>query len=284
MFGGLIIPGLFNGQPVKYAWRNFTPPRGKASVGLVLLWCLLLCGCSTVPERFQPSQPIPSESLSHADLDGVLKTHVRDGVVDYPRITRDPRLPRYLELLDRVNPDTISDLDARLAFWINAYNALAIQGVLNGITPETWPDKYRFFIGTKFRIGGGAVNLWGLEHDILIPLGEPRIHFAIVCASASCPKLRNTAYAPETLEAELDDAARRFVNDDTRNRFDRAGGTAYLSQIFKWFRDDFEAEAGSLSGYIARYVNDPVHAAALAQGVYRIEFLDYDWRPNGPLP
>ena len=245
---------------------------------------LLLGACSTVPTSFQPVDPLSPAAFSHAAWDGLLHDHVRDGVVDYPAIAADARLAEYLTQLKRIDPNGLTAPEARLAFWINAYNAFAIQGILEGLSPLTSSGKYQYFVGKKHEVGGALVNLYGLEHGILRPLGESRIHFAIVCASRSCPKQTSEAYDPARLEQQLDAGAWEFVNDATRNRFDPVSKIAYLSMIFDWFKDDFTAHGGSVLQYVARYVNDPILARELATGSYTIQYLDYDWRLNGPPP
>lgn len=252
-----------------------------------LRWMLVLLvglagGCSTVPERFAPADPLPAARFSHQPFDAVLRVHVRDGQVDYPGFAADTRFATYLAQLERVNPDEFTARADKLAFWINAYNALAIQGILEGDSPFTATGKYRYFIKRTFTVGGGALNLWGLEHKLLIPLGEPRVHFAINCASLSCPVLQPQVYRPGTLDQQLDAAARQFINDPQRNRFDRTQKTAHLSMIFKWYDDEFETAAGSALKYIARYVDDPLLAREL--DTYTVRYLPYDWSLNGTPP
>jgi hypothetical protein len=124
---------------------------------------------------------------------------------------------------------------------------------------------------------GGSVSLDDIENGTLrADFREPRIHFALVCASRSCPALRGEAYRAADLDRQLDEQARAFLADPTKNRFDPATNTLHLSSIFKWFRADFEAAAGSLPAYVGGYLSDP---RAAAPGV-RIEFLDYDWSLN----
>jgi hypothetical protein len=112
-------------------------------------------------------------------------------------------------------------------------------------------------------------------------MGEPRIHFAIVCASMSCPRLSNRAYLPETLEQQLDEGARRFINDISRNHFDLPRRIAYVSKIFDWYRDDFELATGSVQRYLASYVEDVEVAKALNNDEFDVRFLKYDWNLNG---
>jgi len=124
-----------------------------------------------------------------------------------------------------------------------------------------------------------------VERAILIPeFREPRIHFAIVCASRSCPKLRSWAFTADKLDQQLDDSARLFINDPSRNVFDRRQKIAHLSKIFDWFTEDFISHSGSLTKYVAQYVEDPVLAQELAQDTYQVEFLEYDWNLNGIPP
>lgn len=246
-----------------------------------LLLVVTLGGCSTVPARFAPADPIPATQFNHQPFDAALRAHVRDGHVDYPGIAADARFSAYVQSLDRIDPGEFRAREEKLAFWINAYNALAIQGILIGDSPFTTTGKYRYFVKRTYRVGAGELNLWGLEHKLLIPLGEPRVHFAINCASWSCPKLQNSAYLPEGLDGRLEEAARQFVNDPARNRFDRKQRVAYLSMIFKWYDDEFENAAGSVLKYVARYVNDAALAQELAQGDYAVEYLPYDWSLNG---
>lgn len=247
----------------------------------VLLLALVLGGCSTVPARFAPVDPIPATQFNHQPFDAALRAHVHDGQVDYPGITADARFSAYVQNLDRIDPGEFRAREEKLAFWINAYNALAIQGILIGDSPFTTTGKYRYFVKRTYRVGGGELNLWGLEHKLLIPLGEPRVHFAINCASWSCPSLRPGVYTAAMLDHELEAAARQFVNDPARNHFDRERKTAYLSMIFKWYDDEFESAAGSVLKYVARYVNDAALAQELADGGYAIEYLPYDWSLNG---
>ncbi|GMV51914.1 MAG: hypothetical protein NBKEAIPA_01245 [Nitrospirae bacterium] len=250
---------------------------------LMAAW--VLAGCSTVPRTFVPADPLPEREFSHELLDGVLRDHVVDGWVDYPSIQSDPRLPQYLVQLDRVDPNSLATRDDRLAFWINTYNALAIKGIVDRYSPETLWGRYKYFLAREYPVGGRHLTLDGIESQVLIAqFRDPRIHFAIVCASRSCPKLQSWVYDGKRLGQQLDQVARAFVNDPVRNRFHRAGKTVYLSQIFAWFAEDFEREAGSLLGYVRRYVNDRDLERELETTPYRIEFLRYDWSLNGFAP
>ena len=254
------------------------------------VWVLLLAscfqaGCSSVPERFTPSNRINPTQVTHQIFDDMLQVSVQEGQVNYPALQTDPRFAAYLAQLDRVDPVSLSSERDRLAFWINAYNAFAIQGILDGYSPRPYLGWYRYFKGREYGVGGQKLNLSDLEHEILRKqFREPRIHFAIVCASASCPKLLARAYRGKPLNEQLDAAARVFVNDLTRNRFDRQARVAYLSKIFDWFEEDFIVAAGSVLGFVSRYVKDPELARDLTTVRYRIEYLEYDWSLNGIPP
>ena len=250
------------------------------------LTIFLLTGCSTIPETFVPPDPIAPHNFTTQSFDRALRDHVHDGVVDYPALAGDQDFVSFINQIQHVAPQQLPTPDHRLAFWINVYNALAIQGILDGSSPETLIGRYTFFIGDKYLVGGASLNLYDLEQDLLIPrFTEPRIHFAIVCASQSCPKLQSGAYTAEDLDHQLTSSARNFINDPTRNRFDRVHHIAYLSKIFDWFSKDFANHSGSLLEYVARFVSDPDLAAELRQIPYTIEFLPYDWSLNGiPLP
>lgn len=281
------MPALMHRDVLLDCHASSTRP-GRKNASMTWVWILLLIGmvepgCVSVPERFTPSDPIDPAHVSHQLLDDVLQTYVKDGIVNYPEIRSDQRFAAYLALLDRVNPLALSTERDQLAFWINAYNACAIQGVLAGDSPEPYIGWYRFFKTRTYGIGGVRLNLSDLEHEILRKqFREPRIHFAIVCASSSCPKLPSWAYNASRLDQQLDQATRAFINDPTRNRFDRQLRIAHLSKIFDWFEDDFVTSSGSVLQFIAHYVHDADLARELAPGDYRIVYLEYDWSINGP--
>ena len=217
-------------------------------------------------------------------FDDILHSHVTDGRVNYPGIAADPRFNAYLEQLKQTDAETLPNRADKLAFWINAYNALAIKGILDGHSPSTFFGKVRFFYNNKYTVGGKHTNLYDLEHKILIPLKEPRIHFSIVCASISCPKLRSEAFTAERLEQQLEGNARQFINDTERNRFDRDKKIAYLSKIFYWFEEDFSDHSGSVLKYLSRYVKDTELAQELNAGSYSVKYMTYDWSLNGTPP
>ena len=253
-------------------------------IGAILL-VVILAGCSNTPRTFQPADPIAPDRVSHRAWDQIVQAHVRDGQVDYPAIQTGSVLDDYLGELNRIDPAKLSTRQHQLAFWINAYNAFAVKGILDHYSPMTLWGRYRYFIGRDYRVGGTIINLYDLERQVLIEqFHEPLMHFAIVCASTSCPKLQSWAYQPEQLDRQLVQVAKDFINDPTRNRFDRSQKVASLSMIFQWFENDFAIAAGSVLAYIARYVDDPDLAKELIQPGYRIEYLDYDWSLNGIAP
>ncbi len=256
------------------------------TLSLVLVSLLTGCGTfSTLPKAYQPTDPLEPHQFSHQAIDGILRAHVQDGVVNYPGIATDPRLEAYLREVNRLDPTTLPTQKDRLAFWINVYNAFAIKGILDGYSPKTKFGQYTYFVGQDYMVGGAEVNLWSVERDILIPrFREPRIHFAIVCASRSCPKLRSWAFTPGQLDDQLNDSARKFINDPTKNFFDRDQKIAYLSMIFNWFEEDFVGHSGSLLKYVKQYVDNPDLARELSDETYSIKFLEYDWSLNGMPP
>jgi hypothetical protein len=249
---------------------------------MALTALILLAGCSTVPRSFNPTEPIAPGDFSYQAWEAVLRAHVHTGVVDYPGIAADARFDGFVRQMDRLDPVSLPTREERLAFWINAYNAFAIKGILDGYSPLTKFGQYRYFIARDYRVGGQRINLYDLEQKLLIPdFREPRIHFAIVCASRSCPRLQSWVYTVDKLEQQLEQSARDYINDPTRNRFDRERKVAYLSMIFNWFEEDFVAHSGSLLGYVKRYVADTQLARELESAPYRVEFLEYDWNLNG---
>ncbi len=223
-----------------------------------------------------------SAEVDHGLFDSVLKAHVKDGQVNYPAVGADKSYLSYLEQLAKAKaPSTKNDT---LVFYMNAYNALAIKGILDGRSPSNTFTRHLFFKSAKYALSGGETNLHNIEHEILRKLDEPRIHFAIVCASSSCPKIGNDAFTAAKLEQQLDENTRGFINDPTRNRYDKKEKLAYLSQIFNWFAVDFEKSAGTVQKFIAKYVNDPEVAKELASDGYKIKYLDYSWNLNGTPP
>ncbi|MDH5254608.1 MAG: DUF547 domain-containing protein [Gammaproteobacteria bacterium] len=215
------------------------------------------------------------------DLDAVLLRNVRNGFVDYDGIRADPAFGRYVSDLAAATESDLDKPEIRLAFLINAYNALAIQGILDGYSPSSWFGRNTYFKRREFGLLGGKTTLEQLEHGRILPLGEPRVHFAIVCASLSCPRLASRAYDPARLDSQLESAARSFANDPTRNRYDVKRRIAFLSSIFDWYEADFIQAAGSTQKYLARFVSDPAVAEVLARDGFDVRFVDYDWDLNG---
>jgi hypothetical protein len=223
-----------------------------------------------------------AQPIDAAPFDALLKANVRNGAVNYPGFQDSAAFRAYLEALAKSGrPSSKSD---QLAQSINAYNAFAIAGILEGLSPSTFLGRQRFFKVKEWPFEGRSTTLQALENDVLRKADEPRIHFAIACASQSCPRLRSEAYVAARLDAQLDEQARLFVNDPARNRFDKAARTAHLSEIFHWFDGDFIAAAGSTQKFIARYVADPEVARGLSMDAYKVESIPYDWDLNGVPP
>lgn len=224
-----------------------------------------------------------------AALDGLLRRHVDGaGRVDYGAWQRQgaAELEDWLAAQRPFDPEPNSRADA-MALWINLYNALVIKAVLArfplaSIRPTiagvpNWPAFLAFFSRPVISLQGQPLSLNRIEHEILRPrFGDPRLHFALVCAAVGCPLLRPEAYRAERLEAQLEADALRFLQDPQKLRFDSASGRLHGSRIFQWYRQDFLAVAPSIAAYVGRYLPE----LALPAGV-RLSYLPYDWALNG---
>ncbi len=178
-----------------------------------------------------------------------------------------------------------SDRDATLAFWINAYNIVAIDMVAGRYPLESIRDIGSFFQSVwdidATEIEGVAYTLGEIEHEILRPLGDPRIHAAIVCASVSCPSLRREPYEAARIEAQLDDAVRTWLSDaDKGLRVEPAERRVKLSRIFDWFADDFGGPRGVID-FATRY-SPPAARRWIGENrsEVTIEYFTYDWSLN----
>jgi hypothetical protein len=218
----------------------------------------------------------------------VLARYVARGLVDYKGLKGHAGpLTDYVHRLATVDTTGWSRT-RQVAFWINAYNALTLERVVRAY-PVTSITKIKPTLGVlpgkgvwkePVRVAGGATTLDAIEHEILrARFGEPRIHFAINCASKSCPPLASRPYTAQGLDAELDAAARGFIGDPRFNEFDEPPAPLRLSKIFEWYGDDFVRAAGSVPAYLRRYLS-PERAARLVPEGARVTFLPYDWSLN----
>jgi hypothetical protein len=235
------------------------------------------------------------QTVDHTPFTDVLKAYVTAGVVDYRRMKDDPRLGAYLDHLATVDPGSIEGRNDRLAFWINLYNAATLKLICDHYPVTSINDLHSggtiiaHVIGTTawdkkiVRVQGRVITLNDVEHTIIRPqFKDPRAHFALVCASKSCPPLRNEAYEGRRLDAQLDDQARIFLADPARNAFDVATRTADISKIFSWYERDFGGSEGDVLRALAPWLAGPIRASIIAEPTaWTVGFKDYDWSLNG---
>ena len=216
-----------------------------------------------------------------APFDAVLQARARKGGFDYAGTAGQDRkrLAAYLANLKDADPGKMT-ADEKKAFYLNAYNALAIETLLANPGKKI-TDIAGAFNREKHGVGGEMLTLDDIENK-LREGKDARIHFAIVCASRSCPPLAPRAYTAEGLSAALDRQGRNFVGDPSKNVIDRPGGRVALSKIFFWNRKEFERDGGTLLKYISRYAPDTATSSWLATFSKEPEFLEYDWSPNQP--
>jgi len=223
---------------------------------------------------------VPVDHNIYAEL---LEKHVRAGIVDYQGFKSDEsRLDEYLKILERVNPTDLSR-DEQFAFFINAYNAWTIKLILTGYPGiDSIKDLGNLLKGPWkmkiARIDGKILTLDDIEHEILRPrFKDPRVHFAVNCASKGCPPLHSEPYEGSMLDLQLEEVTRGFINDPARNRLvDRI---LYVSRIFKWFSKDFDND---VVGFFVQYAEKDLKERLIAEGKrIKVKYLDYDWSLNG---
>jgi len=238
----------------------------------------LLCGflCPVIPS-------VAGTSVDHGIYASLLQKHVKQGRVDYRRFkTDEATLDRYLKVLEKTDSNNLSH-NEQFAFYVNAYNAWTIKLILSGypgvksikdlgnIFKSPWKKKI-------CRIDGDVITLDDIEHNILRPrFKDPRVHFAINCAALSCPPLISEPYGGDTLDQQLDDSTRAFINNPERNYL--KGDSLYVSKIFKWFAKDFNDDA---IGFFLKYANKEFKKELEAKkDRIKVKYLHYDWSLNG---
>ena len=230
-----------------------------------------------------PSKTWARPPVDHGIFGRLLKSHVQNGWVDYRGFKKDERqLDAYLDQMAQIDPQTLGR-NEQMAFYINAYNAWTIKLILENYPGVTSiKDLGSFFRSPwkkKFvKINGETVTLDHLEHDILRPVfKDPRVHFAVNCASKSCPPLLNEPYTGAALDGQLETAASAFINDPQSNYL--KGDTLYVSRIFKWFGEDF---GNDIRKFVQSYARGEFAGRLEGQGDgLTIRYLDYDWSLNG---
>lgn len=238
---------------------------------------------------FSTATPVPAPESNirgvrdwEAAWTTVLTRHVDDhGRVDFLALKRAhddlDRVVAFIAAVDPVSqPQLFPDKQARLAFYLNAYNALAMYGVLNTGIPESLGGltKLSFFYLRTFTIGGKAVSLYDFENKVIRPVGDERVHFALNCMVVSCPRLPREAFSADGLDRQLDSATREFMAENRNVRIDAPERKVWLSALFDFYREDFLAHAPSLVAYVNHYRTEQIGSD------FTVRFLDYDWTVN----
>ena len=221
------------------------------------------------------------------NFDAALKTHVKNGVVDYDALRKTQALtPEILWLSTASLP--VSSQEQK-AFWINTYNLLTLDLIVDHPEISSIRELHNGDVWKKesFSVAGQLITLDTIEHKILRPLGDPRIHAAINCASRSCPPLQSFAYQGSQINNQLDIACRNWM---ATNAYFISSSQLQLNAIFDWFKDDFSAyrepipklnkNQQGIVGFIIAY-SDGATQKELREGKYKITYAEYDWFLNG---
>ncbi len=214
------------------------------------------------------------DSFDHYVWDQALLLNVSDdGNVDYDGFMRDSSLLyKYFKQLSDNPPKESWSREEKLAYWINAYNAYTIKLIIDSYPLKSIKDLEDPWGKKFFKIDGVWHSLGELEHKILRKFGDPRIHFAINCASISCPVVWNRAYTAENLHEALDEQANKFINDPKRNII--TDKVVSVSKIFTWYKKDFKVNGGDVKDFINRYSTVKIDKQP------KKGYKDYDWKLN----
>ena len=272
---------------------NFVWSRSRFAI-LLMLFLGVGGVAETTPAALgqqRTTTTVVRNARDHSHFDQLLAHFVNEeGQVDYTGLqaAADSTLLPYLQHLASAE---LSDLgrNARLAFWINAYNALTLKLILDHYPVKTiWavtpgppePKENSPFEREVGTVADTARTLDEIEHEIIRKrFEEPRIHFALVCAAKSCPPLRREAYTGARLDAQLDDQTRSFLHDGENNQIPAGKETIALTRILKWYSEDFGSTTDALQRFAAPYFEGAV-ARKLAEAAYEVTFLPYDWSLN----
>lgn len=210
---------------------------------------------------------------NHVLWNDLLKNHVNiNGNVNYKGFNKDiHKLRKYIQELGKYTPNNDWTKYDKLAYWINAYNAMTIDLILRHYPIKSIKDIKNPWDQRFWKLGDKWYNLNEIEHQILRKMKEPRIHFAIVCASYSCPKLQNKAFTSSNLENLLTKTTKEFLGDSERNNISK--NSVELSKIFQWFAKDFK-QSGSLIDFLKQYT--AINISAKAKKIFK----DYNWDLN----
>lgn len=258
---------------------NFVRRSGIQSCGAIVALALLV-GALFSPVPLSAREP--DLSAYNALLRAYVKPAVREGVqlavVDYPRLKADPRFAQTVETIRNHPLTQLQGRNEKLAYYINLYNIAALNVIV-----QNWPirsinelTRGQDVIWKRpvIQVGARNLSLDQIEHEILRPMGEPRIHFAVVCASISCPDLRREAFTAARLNAQLEDQTRRFLANPTKGvRANSALPYFSATKLLEWFAADFQP-AGGPAAFVRRYRRDfPANLELRTD-------IEYNWNLN----
>lgn len=242
---------------------------------LLFFLSILMAGTSVFANDGKSAEAVASPlPASHAIWHQLLQRHVTAaGKVDYAGFKRDmPQLDRYLNILATQTPRADWSRNAQMSYWINAYNAFTVKLIVDNYPLKSIRDLGKPWDRSFIQLGDKSYSLNEIEHKVLRPtFQDPRIHFAVNCASQSCPQLLNEAYTADKLDQQLTAQARAFVNNKRHN--DLQGSQAAISQLFDWYKEDF-TKKGSLIDFLNQYATRPLQAEAT------LTYKAYDWKLN----
>ena len=244
-----------------------------------------------VGHPWRASEWLPLDQIDHRGFDRLLRQYVdANGNVDYRAWKASPAamqaLDAYLAILSRGAPNRPGRREAALAFWINAYNAVTLTGILREYPTTSIRNHTAKLIGYNIwddlllSVGSTRISLNQIENEVLRKMGEPRIHFAIVCASIGCPKLRSEAYVAGRIDQQLTENARAFFADPAKFNADIRRRQIRVSPILKWFGTDFGASVPEQMAAIAAYLPDASAQQLARSGTARVSYLPYNWDLN----
>ena len=237
----------------------------------LLITLLISLGLTNSEINFQQDQN--QNKGIHASWNVLLQQYVdADGNVDYRSWKKSQTdLDKYIQLLEKTPPANYWDKNDSLAYFINAYNAVTVKLILDNYPLKSIRDIKDPWDSKSLNLPNNSLTLNDIEHKVLRKMDDPRIHFAINCASASCPQLSNEAFRASKVQKQLEEATALFINDTSKNQISEKN--IGLSKIFLWFSKDFGSKKERIA-FIQKYSQKPFKDNA------KIKYQEYDWSLN----